>query len=90
MRHGVERHNERDASVEPLSEAVLLILLSLAEQPPTAAVFVLKDVEEMSDGRVILSTGTLRRAPPIANPVTTGLRGRLRRMRHRGIVTHMV
>ena len=58
MRHGVERHNERDASVEPLSEAVLLILLSLAEQP-RHGYSVLKDVEEMSDGRVILSTGTL-------------------------------
>jgi DNA-binding PadR family transcriptional regulator len=42
----------------PLSEPVLLILLSLAEQPRHGyAIF--KDVEEMSDGRVVLSTGTL-------------------------------
>jgi len=42
----------------PLSEPVLLILLSLAEQPRHGYA-ILKDVEEMSDGRVILSTGTL-------------------------------
>src|SRR5208283_1181978 len=44
--------------LEPLSEAVLLILLSLAEQP-RHGYSILKDVEEMSDGRVTLSTGTL-------------------------------
>ena len=58
MRHVAERHHEPDSSVEPLSEAVLLILLSLAEQP-RHGYSVLKDVEEMSGGRVILSTGTL-------------------------------
>lgn len=42
----------------PLSEPVLLILLSLAEQPRHGYA-ILKDVEEMSDGRVVLSTGTL-------------------------------
>jgi len=42
----------------PLSEPVLLILLSLAEQP-RHGYSILKDVEGMSDGRVILSTGTL-------------------------------
>ena len=42
----------------PLSEPVLLILLSLAEQP-RHGYSILKDVEEMSDGRVVLSTGTL-------------------------------
>jgi DNA-binding PadR family transcriptional regulator len=42
----------------PLSEPVLLILLSLAEQP-CHGYAILKDVEEMSDGRVVLSTGTL-------------------------------
>jgi DNA-binding PadR family transcriptional regulator len=44
--------------VLPLTEPVLLILLSLAEQP-RHGYSILKDVEEMSDGRVILSTGTL-------------------------------
>jgi DNA-binding PadR family transcriptional regulator len=42
----------------PLSEAVLLILLSLAEQPRHGYA-IRKDVEEMSGGRVLLSTGTL-------------------------------
>ena len=42
----------------PLSEPVLLILLSLAEQPRHGYA-ILKSVEEMSDGRVSLSTGTL-------------------------------
>ena len=42
----------------PLTEPVLLILLSLAGQP-RHGYSILKDVERMSDGRVILSTGTL-------------------------------
>jgi DNA-binding PadR family transcriptional regulator len=42
----------------PLSEPVLLILLSLAGQPQHGY-SILKDVERMSDGRVVLSTGTL-------------------------------
>src|SRR5512142_355865 len=42
----------------PLSEAVLLILLSLSDQPRHGYA-ILKDVEEMSGGRVLLSTGTL-------------------------------
>lgn len=42
----------------PLSEPVLLILLSLSEQP-RHGYSILKDVEEISDGRVVLSTGTL-------------------------------
>ena len=42
----------------PLSEPVLLILLSLADQPRHGYA-ILKDVEEMSSGRVLLSTGTL-------------------------------
>ena len=46
------------SSTAPLSEPVLLILLSLAEQP-RHGYGILKDVEEMSDGRVVLSTGTL-------------------------------
>jgi DNA-binding PadR family transcriptional regulator len=44
--------------VLPLTEPVLLILLSLAERP-RHGYSILKDVEEMSDGRVTLSTGTL-------------------------------
>jgi DNA-binding PadR family transcriptional regulator len=42
----------------PLSEPVLMILLSLAEQP-RHGYSILKNVEEMSDRRVRLSTGTL-------------------------------
>ena len=42
----------------PLSEPVLLILLSLAEQP-RHGYSILKDIEEVSSGRVVLSTGTL-------------------------------
>ena len=42
----------------PLTEPVFLILLSLAEHPRHGYA-ILKDVEEMSDGRVRLSTGTL-------------------------------
>jgi DNA-binding PadR family transcriptional regulator len=44
--------------VLPLTEPVLLILISLAEQP-RHGYSILKDVEEMSEGRVTLSTGTL-------------------------------
>jgi len=44
--------------VLPLSEPVLLILLSLAELPRHGYA-ILKDVEEISGGRVVLSTGTL-------------------------------
>lgn len=42
----------------PLTEPVMLILLSLAGQP-RHGYSILKDVEEMSAGRVTLSTGTL-------------------------------
>jgi DNA-binding PadR family transcriptional regulator len=42
----------------PLSEPVLMVLLSLAEQP-RHGYSIIKDVEQMSEGRVILSTGTL-------------------------------
>jgi DNA-binding PadR family transcriptional regulator len=41
-----------------LSEPVLFVLLSLAEQP-RHGYSILKDVESMSGGRVLLSTGTL-------------------------------
>jgi len=42
----------------PLTEPVLLILLSLSERPRHGYA-ILKDVEEVSNGRVVLSTGTL-------------------------------
>jgi DNA-binding PadR family transcriptional regulator len=42
----------------PLTEPVLLVLLSLAEQP-RHGYSILKDIESMSRGRVLLSTGTL-------------------------------
>jgi DNA-binding PadR family transcriptional regulator len=42
----------------PLTEPVLLILLSLAEQPRHGYA-ILQDTETMSGGRVHLSTGTL-------------------------------
>jgi DNA-binding PadR family transcriptional regulator len=42
----------------PLTEPVLLILLSLAGEEQHGY-SILKDVERMSDGRVVLSTGTL-------------------------------
>ncbi len=42
----------------PLTEPVLLILLSLAGHPQHGYA-ILKDVERMSNGRVVLSTGTL-------------------------------
>jgi DNA-binding PadR family transcriptional regulator len=45
-------------NVLPLTEPVLLILLSLAEQPRHGYA-ILQDVERMSSGRVKLSTGTL-------------------------------
>jgi DNA-binding PadR family transcriptional regulator len=41
-----------------VSEPVLLILLSLADHPRHGYA-ILRDTEEMSDGRVRLSTGTL-------------------------------
>jgi DNA-binding PadR family transcriptional regulator len=52
-RHVVGEHME-----SPISEPVLLILLSLADQPRHGYA-ILKDTEKMSDGRVRLSTGTL-------------------------------
>ncbi len=45
-------------TLPPLTEPVLLILLSLSERP-RHGYSILKDVEEVSAGRVVLSTGTL-------------------------------
>src|ERR1700686_1059306 len=42
----------------PMTEPVLLILLSLADRPRPGYP-ILRDTEKMSDGRVRLSTGTL-------------------------------
>lgn len=56
MRHVVERHNELDP--KPLSEPVLLILLSLAGKPQHGYAL-MKDIEILSRGRVELTTGTL-------------------------------
>jgi DNA-binding PadR family transcriptional regulator len=42
----------------PLTEPVLMVLLSLAEQP-RHGYSIIKDVGQMSEGRVMLSTGTL-------------------------------
>ena len=53
MRHVVDRHIS-----EPLTEPVLLILMSLADQPRHGYAL-LKDIEAISDGTVQLSTGTL-------------------------------
>jgi len=44
--------------MEPITEPVLLILLSLATQPRHGYA-ILRDTEHISDGRVRLSTGTL-------------------------------
>jgi|SRR6476661_5176199 len=49
MRHVAER---------PLTEPVFLILASLAEKPRHGYAL-MKDIEEISEGRVRLSTGTL-------------------------------
>ena len=53
MQHVVE-HSKRT----PLSEAVLLILTSLAYEPRHGYALI-KDIESLSGGRVRLSTGTL-------------------------------
>ena len=45
-------------NLPPLTEPVLLILLSLSERP-RHGYSILKDIEEVSSGRVALSTGTL-------------------------------
>lgn len=47
-----------ESQLDPITEPVLLILLSLAGQPRHGYA-ILKDAERMSSGRVVLSTGTL-------------------------------
>src|SRR5271154_4398104 len=56
MRHVVTQGKGLEA--KPLTEPVLLILTSLADQPRHGYAL-LKDIEELSGGRVRLSTGTL-------------------------------
>jgi DNA-binding PadR family transcriptional regulator len=51
--------SKQDASTpKPLTEPVFLILTSLAEQPRHGYAL-LQDIQHMSHGRVVLSTGTL-------------------------------
>ena len=57
MRHVVERCQE-ETEPRPLTEPVLLILMSLADQPRHGYAL-MKDMEELSGGRVRVSTGTL-------------------------------
>jgi DNA-binding PadR family transcriptional regulator len=56
MRHVVAR--EDAFPPKPLTEPVFLILTSLAEQPRHGYAL-LQDIQQISTGRVILSTGTL-------------------------------
>src|SRR5580658_6284538 len=56
MRHVVTK--DHIPEVKPLTEPVLLILTSLADQPRHGYAL-LKDIEGLSGGRVRLSTGTL-------------------------------
>jgi DNA-binding PadR family transcriptional regulator len=59
VQYGVIRHVGNDTmETSALTEPVLLVLMSLAEQP-RHGYSILKDIESMSDGRVQLSTGTL-------------------------------
>jgi DNA-binding PadR family transcriptional regulator len=57
VRHVAEKQ-EDGAANKPVSEPVLLILMSLAERPRHGYAL-MKDVEALSGGRVRLSTGTL-------------------------------
>ena len=56
MRHVELQRGEPD--IKPLTEPVLLILLSLANKP-LHGYGLLQDIEMLSNGRVRLSTGTL-------------------------------
>jgi DNA-binding PadR family transcriptional regulator len=58
MRHVVEEPDAEERDARALSEPVLLILMSLAEEPRHGYALI-KDIEMMSRGRVRLSTGTL-------------------------------
>src|SRR5215831_8110011 len=56
MRQVVTQPNESEA--KPLTEPVLLILMSLANKPRHGYAL-MNDIERLSNGRVRLSTGTL-------------------------------
>ena len=56
MRHVISRPDEPET--KPLTEPVLLILLSLVNKP-LHGYGLMQDIEKISDGRVRLSTGTL-------------------------------
>ena len=56
MRHVARKETIPD--VKPLSEPVLLILTSLADQPRHGYALI-QDIESLSGGRVRMSTGTL-------------------------------
>ena len=56
MRQVARRHDGPDAA--PLTEPVFLILTSLAGEPRHGYAL-LQDIQQISGGRVILSTGTL-------------------------------
>jgi DNA-binding PadR family transcriptional regulator len=56
MRHVVTK--ERILESKPLTEPVLLILTSLASQPRHGYALI-QDIEQLSGGRVRMSTGTL-------------------------------
>lgn len=55
MRHDARTNSSK---TKPLTEPVVLILASLAEQPRHGYAL-LADIEKLSEGRVCLSTGTL-------------------------------
>src|SRR5712691_6371584 len=56
MRHVAQQ--PVDADIRPLTEPVLLILMSLADKP-RHGYSLMKDIESLSNGRVQLSSGTL-------------------------------
>ena len=56
MRHVASRHNPEEG--KPLTEPILLILVSLSDQPRHGYAL-MKDIESLSRGRVRLSTGTM-------------------------------
>lgn len=56
MRHVAQR--QESSENQPLSEPVLLILISLADEPRHGYALI-KNIEVISKGRVRLSTGTL-------------------------------
>lgn len=56
MRHVAERHQA--SKVKPLTEPVLLILMSLASKPQHGYAL-MRDISDLSQGRVEVTTGTL-------------------------------